>query len=168
MQPNRPTRGFTFIEVIIIMMIIGIFAAIAVPYASTASQSQLPAAMRILEADIAFAQAYNIAHQDSPCVIVFDQTTDGYRITKLATPDTPITHPGDKQPYVITYGQHRAQSLPSIRISSHTAGDDNQLGFGSMGQLDQTTAAAITLTDGHASMTITLDPITGLGTITRE
>lgn len=162
----RIATAFTLIEVIIIMMILGIFATLVIPHAGSATQSQLPAAMRILEADLAYAQSYNITHQHAPCAVVFNPAGDGYRLAPLSSPDLPLTHPGDKQPYSMTFGVGRGSMLGTIRIKSHTAGVDNRLGFGSLGQLDQSAAATITLTDGTRDMAITLNPITGLGAIT--
>lgn len=167
MRPMCHVAGFTLIELMLVVIIVGIFAALAVPYAGSASQSQLPAAMRILEADLAFVQAQAIAHQDDPCVIIFDIPNKQYTIAPKSSPTTPLTNPGDNQPYVVKYGKGRVASLPRISIKSTNVGDDKQLSFGSLGQLDQTTAASITLADGASEMTITLDPITGQATITR-
>lgn len=166
-QPNTSV-AFTLIEMMLVVIVIGIFAALAVPYAGSASQSQLPAAMRILEADIAFAQAHAITHQDNPCVIVFDLDKNTYRIALVSMPEIALTHPGDNQPYEVKYGKGRVTSLPGITLNFVDVGEDNQLAFGSLGQLDQTTPATITLTDGRAKMSIALDPITGLGTISRH
>jgi len=164
---HRSSTAFTLIEMMLVVIIVGIFAALAVPYAGSAAQSQLPAAMRILEADLGFAQAHAIAHQHDPCVIVFDKVTNRYFLALTSAPTVPLTHPGDNQPYTMKFGLGRASNLSRVSIKTLVVGDDNQLAFGSLGQLDQNTAAAITLTDGNSDMTITLDPITGLGTITR-
>lgn len=54
-----------------------------------------------------------------------------------------------------------AATLPLVKIAAYSLGGDDQLGFGSVGQLDQTTPATLTLSAGNRSLTITLDPLTG-------
>jgi Tfp pilus assembly protein FimT len=168
---NNPDRlritGYSFVELMLILLIVGIFAALAVPYLSQASASRLPAAMRQLEADLAYAQTYSITHHDTPCVVVFDTVNHSYHLAAQASPQTPLINPLDKQPYRITFGQGSAASLAGIRIKTLTVGDDNRLGFGHLGQLDQSAPAHITLTDGESDMTLRLDAITGLSSITQ-
>lgn len=164
----RSRPAFTLIEMMLVVLVVGIFAALAAPFVGSASQSQLPAATRMLEADLAFAQAHAIAHQDDPCVIVFDNRANQYFLALSSKPEVPITHPGDKRPYIMKFGEGRASNLSRIRIKKLDIGDDNQLAFGSFGQLDQTEPARIVLGDDTSNMMITLDPITGLATITRE
>lgn len=160
-------QAFTLVEMLLVILVLGIAATLALPHMGQASQSRLPAAMRMLEADMGFAQAYSIAHHDDPCIVVFDDVKESYHLAKKSTPELPLTHPGDKQPYRVTWGQGRASSLPGIAFKTLAVGDDKRLEFGGLGQLDQSTTAIITLTDGQADMSLRLDPITGLPRITQ-
>ena len=54
-----------------------------------------------------------------------------------------------------------------ITFKTLAVGDDHRLEFGSFGQLDQSTTAIITLTDGQADMSLRLDATTGLPRITQ-
>jgi hypothetical protein len=67
----------------------------------------------------------------------------------------------------VIFGQGKAASMGHVTFREVLVGNDLKLGFRSYGQLDQTTAAIVTLTDGQRSMTIRLDPVTGLPTMTQ-
>jgi prepilin-type N-terminal cleavage/methylation domain-containing protein len=78
--------GYTLVEIVMTLLILGIVAALVAPNLSQADTSRLPAAMRLLEADLAYAQSHAIAHPDDPCVVVFDTQQPGYH--PLRTPST--------------------------------------------------------------------------------
>ena len=58
--------------------------------------------------------------------------------------------------------QHGAAlPCPACRQRSVAVGDDDTLGFGLFGQLDQTEVAAIVLKCGSAQLVLSVDPISG-------
>ena len=65
----------------------------------------------------------------------------------------------------MAFGLGRAAALGMVESQSVDLDGDDELGFGLYGQLDQTTAATITLAAGDATVTLTLDPATGEVTI---
>ncbi len=71
-------RAFTFIELIISVLIIAIVAALALPMFSDQSSDRLSAAKHRLWADIQYAQAWTIANPSRPARIRF--LDDGYII----------------------------------------------------------------------------------------
>jgi prepilin-type N-terminal cleavage/methylation domain-containing protein len=160
-------RGYTLVEIMMVVLLLGIVATLAAPHLSQSDASRLPAAMRLLEADLAYAQSCAIAQPDDPCVVVFDPHQPGYHLARASQPEVPIEHPIDKQPYRVVFGQDRASFLAGVTIKDLLVGDDLTLGFRGFGQLDQTTPAVVILTHDRGSMTLRLDPATGLPTITR-
>ena len=149
----------------IIVVVVGIAAALAVPMLGDTSVSKLRAAAQLLAADIAFAQVDSVAHGDDPRVIVFDTATATYHIAAASDTATPITNAVGNLPYIVTFGDGRAHQLGGVTIQSVSLDGDNELGFGIYGNTDQTTDATITLAAGGHTVTVTVDPSTGEATI---
>ena len=165
-RPARRPRGapkaaFTVVEMLIVLAIMAILAAMAVPMMTRTEHTQLRAAADRLVADLAFAQIHSISHGDDPCVVVFDADTESYRLTAASDTGTALTNPIGKGLYQITYGQGTANDLISVTIDSYDLDGDDQLGFGIYGQLDQAANATVTLESGGSTLTVTVDPVTG-------
>jgi prepilin-type N-terminal cleavage/methylation domain-containing protein len=78
-RTGRPA-GFTLIEVLIVVTILGIAAALVVPQMLTAGTLGVQAAARIIIADILYAQNDAIAQQRTRRV-VFDPASESYSLT---------------------------------------------------------------------------------------
>jgi len=77
---SRGRSGYTLVEVLIIVAILGIAAAIVVPQMLAAGTLGVQAAARIIIADILFAQNDAIAKQRTRKV-VFNPTNESYSLT---------------------------------------------------------------------------------------
>ncbi len=152
-------------EVMIVLLIISIVAAMAVARLGDTAASRLRSAAQTLVADLGYAQVESIGHGDDPRVVVFDLVHHRYHIAPAAQSATPITHPISKAPYRVTFGQGAANVLAGVTIAAVSVGGDDQLQFGAYGQLDQAVAATITLAAGGHRVTITIDPVSGEATI---
>jgi len=149
MPQTRAAHGFTLVEVLVVVAIISILAAVVVPRIGTTAPAQLSAAARLLSADLAYAQSESIANTDDPRIVVFDLDNNRYHIARSSDPDTPITDPITKQPYQVTFGQGRARHLGGVTLHGYALGDDDRVRFGAYGQVtDQTTPARVTLAAG--------------------
>ena len=149
----------------IVLVILGIAAALAVPMFGQTDMTRLRCAAEVLVADLSFAQVESIAHSDNLRVVVFDQDDDGYRIATAADTDTPITNPVGNLPYTTTFGTGRAGEFNGVTIQGYSLDGDDQLQFGIYGQLDQTTDATVTLAAAGKSITITINATSGEATI---
>lgn len=160
-RPAKPAAGFTIVEMIVVMLVLAIGSALAVPMFTGSEVTQLRSAAQLLAADLDAAQAESLTHADDPRVVVFDTTNHAYHLAASSTAATPITNLYDKKPYRVEFGKGRASALPDVTIDGFDLDGDDQLGFGIYGQLDQTAAATVTLGAGGATVTLTLDPATG-------
>jgi Tfp pilus assembly protein FimT len=158
---QRLAGGFTAVELLITVACIAIAALIVVPAIGDTAPWQLKNAAEVVVADLEYAQTQSIAHPDDPRVFVLDTANSSYYIAAASNPSTPLTNPVGGLPYKVKFGAGRAASVPSVRFGAISVGGDNRLGFGGYGQLDQSTAATITLSAGTHSLTITLDAVTG-------
>lgn len=149
----------------IVLVIIGIVAALAAPMFGQTHVTRLRSAAEVLVADLGFAQVESIAHSDSLRVVVFDQDNDSYRIATAADPATPITNPVGNLPYVTTFGAERASELDGVTIDGYSLDGDDQIQFGIYGQLDQTADATITLGLAGKSVTVTVNATNGEASI---
>ncbi len=168
--PCRGRRGFTLVEVLLVVVVLAIVAAVATARIGKTDSQKLIGAAQILAADLAFAQIESITKGEDPRVVVFNTpstagSVHGYHIAAAATPNTPITNPVGKGPYEVRFGFGRAAPLDGVTIAGQSVGGDARLGFGLYGQLDQTTNATITLACSGKSITLTIDAITGETTI---
>lgn len=149
----------------IVIVVIAIISAAAVPMFSGSDSAKLRAAADILAADITFAQMESISHPDALRCLVVESSGTTYRIAPTATPAIPVINPMTKQNYSVTYGSGRVSQLTGVTISLTGAGGDGQIAFGSMGELDQTTAPTFTLSTNGNHLAVTVDPVTGEATI---
>ena len=164
-EPIVTDRGFTLVEVLTVVIILGIAAALAVPMMSNTAVTKLQGASSALVADLSYAQIESLAHSEDKRVVVFDNPNDTYHIALTSDTATPIYNPTTKEPYLVDYGEEAAKSLDGVTITSYDLDGDDILGFGIYGGLDQATDATITLACDGFSVTITVDPNTGEATI---
>jgi prepilin-type N-terminal cleavage/methylation domain-containing protein len=109
LKPGRPARGFTLIEILIVVAILGILAAIAVPalntYGKTARQSTLVSTVHTLRSQI---QAYRLQHGDE--------------LPDLAAASAGGNHFQPLTDITVYNGQNRGPYLMSVPINSLTNG----------------------------------------------
>ncbi len=158
---TRNRLGLTIIELVVFLLILSVVALIAVPSVDRTSADRLRGAIDMLVSDLEYARVASMSNTSDPCVVVFDTTDHEYHLALESDPLTPITNPIGNLPYLTSYGNGRASHLTEVRISEVSMGGDSRIGFGRFGELDQATAATITLASGSRSVVITLDPTTG-------
>ena len=102
----RARRGLTFVEVMIVVVILAIVALTGISAAGGGHASKLIAAAQTLAADIDYARAESAAHGDALRVLVVDAANDRYHIAIAGDTATPITHPVATHPHAVHMGGH--------------------------------------------------------------
>lgn len=149
-NPDRTrSAGFTLLELVIVVMILGIMAAVAVPrYAESLSQHRVGAAARRIEADLELARRRARISSTGQSV-QFDTGSHSYVL-----PGVPhLDHPG--QDYAVELGRPPY----TASILSADFGGDTELLFNGYGFPDS--AGTIVVQSGKYQKTITVDPDTG-------
>jgi prepilin-type N-terminal cleavage/methylation domain-containing protein len=179
---NR-NRGFTLVEILVVVVIIGIAAAVIVPQMGTRDDLKAAAAARMLMADLIYAQNRAISTQ-TRYYLTFDTVSvpQTYRVVSSMNPVTDITHPVTKaSTYQVKFGRGAPADTPGItpgmdqcglgavNIEGHTA-----IGFDELGvpcYWNSATNQPVPLTVGGGStievkcgtftLTVIVEPYTG-------
>jgi len=163
--------GFTLIEIMIVVVLIGIAAMIAVPMMSSAASMQIRSAANIVAADLEYAKSMAISRGQNFSV-VFNKDTDSYSIKDQA--EAIIQHPVKKGfPYTINFqSDSRLDRVDVFNVtfepnSSQTITFD-YLGspYSGTGTSSPLNSGTINLQAGPITKTIRVEPVTGYISIT--
>lgn len=126
--------GFTLIEILMVVIILGIAAAVIVPQISSRDDLRAAAAARVVMSDLIYAQNMAITTQKRHYV-KFDAAT--YRLQTRASdssPFTDISHPIYKTPdYVVTFGSGGQSGLKDVTLVSADFSDQTTIVFDELG-----------------------------------
>ncbi len=168
-------RGFSLIEVLIVLALMGILAGVILPSSNPTIHDQLRSAARILATDLAYARSLAVTH-GSQYEIAFEPDENRYVLRHSGTnasldtlPDTPFRDPDDRP------DEHTVNlaDLPHIgagvRIEGVVGSTDRTVEFGPLGQCTSSVPATIWLAAGEGTarrfITVSVNPVTGLGSI---
>lgn len=158
----RLDAGFTLIELLIVIVIIGISAAIAVPLLSSAASMQIRAAGGVVAADLEYAKSMAISRGQFYSV-VFDAANEQYQIEDST--GNVIDHPVSKKPYVVDFASDAR--LDRVEITGVNFGSTNTVKFNYLGSpfdlndSDLNSAGTITLQAAGLTRIVTVEPVTG-------
>jgi len=161
-SPQTPHgRGYTLVEVLILIGILGLAAALVVPTMLAPGTLGVQSATRIIVADLIFAQNDAMARQ-APRQVVFNPTDDSYRLTDNAGATLDASWKGgDTQNYVIDF-QNDAR-FQGVEIISASFGGDQTIAFDDVGAPD--TGGTIELRFNDHRYRITVAEFTGRVTV---
>lgn len=164
-QALRP-RGFTLIEVILVVVILSIAAMLVIPFAASGAASQLKGAATIVAADLEYAKSMAIS-RGQIYWIEFNTTEDSYSIKDAS--DTVITNPLTGKQYIINFSSDNRFSKVDITSVNFDA-TGPAVGFDYLGSPkrnggDLNGAGEIKLSTGGSTLTVSIEPVTGYITI---
>lgn len=122
----RISRAFTLVEILMVVIIMAIAAAIVIPYSSASGTAALAAA-RMITSDLQYAQNVAITTQ-KPVTATFSTTTSEYSLTSQSEP---LIHPITKVAYTVRLSNERGMS--GVRIESTTLGAAGAVTFDEFG-----------------------------------
>ena len=163
--------GFTLIEILVVVVILGIAAAIVVPAIGSRSDLKATSAARMIMADLIYAQNRSISQQKKHYVR-FDKAAQQYEVLEQITPSAVlIKHPVEASDFVVKLGADGAKPIQDVTFE--TADFDNKaiLAFDELGTphsydaatkaLTAMSAGKIVLNCRDIKLTITIEPFSG-------
>jgi len=163
--------GFTLIEILVVVIILGIAAAVIVPNISSRSDLKATSAARLMMADLIYVQNRSISQQKMHYV-QFDTASASYKVLDQMTPtQTIITHPVEQSPFVVAIGPAGPPPLRDVKIDSVSFDGQKVVAFDEMGTpyaynpgtnvLTALTSGTISLKCREMMLNIIIEPFTG-------
>ncbi len=160
----KTSVGFSLIELLIVIVILGIAAAVAVPMISSAASMQIRAAGSMVAADLEYAKSMAISRGQMYSV-VFDAANETYEIRDPN--NAVIAHPIRKGfDYTVDFANDGR--LDRVDITSANFDGKTTIGFDYLGSpysIDGASTAlnsgVISLQAGGTTKTVTIEAVTG-------
>ena len=150
-------KGFTLLELLVVVVIIAIAAGIVVPYAVSTSDLSVISAARMIACDLQYAQNAAITSQ-KPTTVTFDISGESYTLSNTSGV---LIHPMNKSGYVINFSSQ--QGFGKLDIVSANFSAASSVTFDEMGSPDN--AGTITLQAGPHVYYVSVAVATGKVTV---
>jgi prepilin-type N-terminal cleavage/methylation domain-containing protein len=179
---DRRYRGFTLVEIMMVVVILGIAGAVIIPQLGSRSDLVVSAAARQVMSDLMYAQNRAITNQ-APVYVVFTPATGtgvgGNYTLMSALPSTPITHPISQQAWTARFGlaysgasggavgAMQSVRLDTVNFDGQTAikfdetGTPQSVPADGSGSATPLSSGSVKLTVGTQALTIKVEPVTG-------
>ncbi|MEM8783527.1 MAG: prepilin-type N-terminal cleavage/methylation domain-containing protein [Planctomycetota bacterium] len=163
-------RGYTLVEVLVVVVILGIASAVVVPQLLAAGTLGIQAAARLVVADVLFAQNEAIAAQENR-EVVFDVADNAYRLQRF-DPDTGLDEVltqgwknGQVNNYAVDFDDD--ERFDGITIESVQVGgaDATRLEFDDLGSPLLADEMQIVIAFQEQTLTVSVQPFTGRVTV---
>lgn len=163
-------RGFTLVEILGVVVILGIISAVIIPQIATRDDQRAAAAARVLMADLLYAQNRAVAQQRLHFV-QFDVAGQRYQVLDQWSPARVIKNPVDGSTYVAQFGSTSTGGLNDMVLESASFDGRTTIAFDVMGipqsvdpstgQIAPLVGGSVVVRSGDYRLTVTVSPFSG-------
>ena len=181
MTGPRVSRGFTLLEVLLVIAVVAMLAAAVIPRADPLGQDQLLSAGQAVSGDLAYARSLAVAN-NSKYKLTFDLagnryilTHSGVNVSLNTLPRTAWTRsedPATQQTTDLDEVPHIGPPPKLLAVGVYTsssASPISEVEFGPLGELTQGTDVVVWLTvttrNGQGYLPLAINAVTGLTTV---
>ncbi|MDY6913937.1 MAG: GspH/FimT family protein [Planctomycetota bacterium] len=157
-RKNNAAIGFTMIEIIVVLIVIAIAAAMVIPMVLSTADLEATSGARMLLSDLQYAQNVAITSQ-TPVTVTFDVSADSYSLTNTSGT---LIHPISKSAYEVDFTAMRG--FDRLEIVSAGFGGNASVTFDALGTPDN--AGSVTLQAGPHIYRVDVAAATGKVTVT--
>ncbi|MEO1237303.1 MAG: GspH/FimT family pseudopilin [Planctomycetota bacterium] len=159
----RGRGGYTLVEVLLVVAILGIVSAAVIPSMLTAGSMGVQAAARVIVADLLYAQNEAIAQQ-APRAVVFDVANDRYQVNdEFGNALSLDWINGDANNYVVDFTEDAR--FQGVTITAVDFNGGSEITFDDLG--GPSSGGSITIVFDRRSYRIDVAEFTGRITVTK-
>ncbi len=152
MSPSRPHRGFSLVELLIVVSLMGILAALALPSFNPGTREELHAAAQVVAGDLAYGRSLAVANNSS-YRMRFEIAKNRYVLQHSGAnpalntlPEAPFRSPSDpKDQHIFDLADLPHLSGQNVRLAAVTTAGGSPLTEVEFQSLGETTQAAETV-----------------------
>ncbi|MDD5327770.1 MAG: GspH/FimT family pseudopilin [Phycisphaerae bacterium] len=171
-QDCKAGDGFTLMEILLVVLIVAIAAAIAVPMMGSTASMQIRSAANMIAADLEYAKSMAISRQKNYSVVFNADPANSYY--EVHDPDGIIEHPVKKGfDYKVDFSSDSRLNNVVIDAADFDPDSSNTITFDYLGSphsgsetLNPLNSGVISISAGNFTMTINVEPVTGFISIT--
>jgi type IV pilus assembly protein PilE len=177
---RRRSAGFSLLELLLVVAIVGILAALVLPSSQPSLHEQLQAAARLVATDLAYGRSLAISN-NSTYRFTFDIPQNRYTMQHSGSnhsfdtlPYSPFRSPGDPPTqHILDFDDLPHAGPPAALLVVASSGASlariTSLEFGPLGSTTASTTTVLWLSAGSGAdaryITISVNPVTGLADV---
>lgn len=123
----RSQKAFTLVEILVVVMVLLVIAAAAIPYVTGTADTQVLSAARVLASDLQYAQSQAITTQ-APVTVVFQTNQNSYTLSNASGP---LVHPITRSTYTVNYAS--ASGMQGVVLASASFGGAASVTYDELG-----------------------------------